>query len=417
MLETVGTEIQTPQLLCWLFTHPQPMPEQGDNRRHTRRRFLTAAGASATAFVAGCVGGDGDDDGDNTTGGNGGDNGGSEDPAQIDFILNPAVESVDIEAQYQPLFNAIEDEFNVEMNGIKTSSYAGTAQELEAAGEGDRVYADTSPTAVPQLGDAIDVVGLRVAFGAEKYFSLMVTQPDSGIDTVADLEGRTVTTQNVSSLSGGVAPFWMLQDAGLDIGNAPDGGNANDFDWVQADAHDTSVQAVVRGDVDACGAGAFVTVEHVPPEQITSAENGETLADISPDFADAGTAEEELELLRISPPLPRAPILVNSGWNDDLRDRIDQFMLDAEPSQFEHDAFNLADALGLDLPDQLLEDYNNGEVADSPQEAYSLSDSQVEDWTEFQDNELWFSGITDGTVEDYDPIEQFSNDIGIDFGN
>ena len=172
------------------------MPEQGDNRRHTRRRFLTAAGASATAFVAGCVGGDGDDDGDNTSGngddtttGNGGDNGGSEDPAQIDFILNPAVESVDIEAQYQPLFNAIEDEFNVEMNGVKTSSYAGTAQELEAAGEGDRVYADTSPTAVPQLGDAIDVVGLRVAFGAEKYFSLMVTRPDTGIDTVADLEG------------------------------------------------------------------------------------------------------------------------------------------------------------------------------------------------------------------------------------
>ncbi|ERH08911.1 MAG: ABC-type phosphate/phosphonate transport system, periplasmic component [halophilic archaeon J07HX64] len=392
------------------------MPEQGDNRRHTRRRFLTAAGASVTAFVAGCVGGDDDGGGDNNTG-NGGDNGGSEDPAQIDFVLNPAVESVDIEAQYQPLFNAIEDEFNVVMNGIKTSSYSGTASELEAAGEGDRVYADTSPNAVPQLGDAIDVVGLRVAFGAEKYFSLMVTQQDNGINSLRDLEGETVATQGVASLSGGVAPFWMLQDAGLDIGNAPDGGNANDFDWVQATAHDTTVNQVVGGEVAAGGAGAFVTVEHVTADQITSAENGDTLAEISPDFADAGTADTQLQLLRISPPLPRAPILANAGWDDDLRDQIDQFMLDAEPSQFVHDAFNLAEELGLDLPDQLLEDYNNDEVADDVVAAYDLSDAQAEDWTEFEDNELWFSGITDGTVEDYDPIGQFADDIGLDFGS
>ena len=395
------------------------MPEQGDDRRHTRRRFLTAAGASATAFVAGCVGGDSDDGGDNTSGGNGGDNGddnGGDDPAQIDFVLNPAEESVDIEAQYQPLFNAIEDEFNVEMNGIQTASYAGTAQELEASGEGDRVYADTSPTAVPQLGDAIDVVGLRVAFGAEKYFSLMVTQPDSGIESLSDLEGESVTTQTVSSLSGGVAPFWMLQEkGGLDIGNAPDGGNANDFDWVQADAHDTTVNAVVNGDVAAGGAGAFVTVEHVPAEQITSAENGDTLADISPDFEDAGTAEEELQLLKISPPLPRAPILANSGWDDDLRDQIDQFMLEAGKEELQHDGFELAEELGLDLPDQLLEDYNNDEVAEDVQEAYDLSDTQFDGWNQFQDNEIWFSGITDGTAEDYAPIESFTSDIGLDF--
>jgi phosphonate transport system substrate-binding protein len=373
------------------------MPEQGANRRFTRRRFLTATGAATTAAVAGCVGGGGDSD-------------------TVDFVLNPAEEAVDIEAQYQPLFNSIEDEFDVEMNGVQTASYAGTVEEIRAAGDGDKLYADTSPSAVPRLGDEADVVGLRVAFGAEKYFSLMVTRPETDIESLSDLEGKDVATQTVSSLSGGIAPFWMLQEkGGLDIGNAPDGGEANDFNWVQADAHDTTVNSLVNGDVDACGAGAFVTVEHVPPEQITSAENGETLAEISPDFADAGTADPELQLLKISPSLPRAPILANAGWDDDLRADIDQFMLDAEPEQFQHDAFELADALGFDFPDQMLEDYNNGSLAENIQEEYDLSDEQVSNWSEFETNELWFSGVTEGSADDYEPIDQFANAIGLDF--
>jgi phosphonate transport system substrate-binding protein len=374
------------------------MPEQGANGRFTRRRFLTATGVATTAAVAGCLGG--------------GDDGG------IDFVLNPAEESVDIEAQYQPLFNEIEDEFDVTMNGLQTASYAGTVEEIEAAGDGDRVYADTSPSAVPRLGDSADVVGLRVAFGAEKYFSLMVTRPDTGIESLSDLEGEDVATQNVSSLSGGIAPFWMLQEqGGLDIGDAPDGGSAGDFNWVQADAHDTAVNSVVNGDVAACGAGAFVTVEHVPEDQILNAENGQELADISPDFADAGTADPELQLLKISPSLPRAPILANAGWDDDLRQDIDEFMLNAERSEFQHDGFELADELGADLPDEMLEDYNGDGVADNPQEAYGLSDAQMEDWQQFQDNELWFSGVTEGTAEDYEPINQFASAIGLDLSN
>jgi len=378
------------------------MPEQGANRRHTRRRFLTATGAATTAFVAGCVGGGDDDGGDGTP--------------TVDFVLNPAEESVDIEAQYQPLFTSIEEEFDVEMNGIQTGSYAGTVEEIRAAGDGDQLYADTSPSAVPRLGDDADVVGLRVAFGAEKYFSLMVTRPDTGIESLSDLEGEDVATQTVSSLSGGIAPFWMLQEnGGLDIGDAPDGGDANDFNWVQADAHDTAVNSLINGDVAACGAGAFVTVEHVPPEQIENAENGDTLAEISPEFEGAGTADEELRLLKISPPLPRAPILANAGWDSDLREDIDQFILDAEQEEFEHDAHELADALGLDLPEGMLDDYNNDELADNPQEAYELSDDQMEDWGEFQDNELWFSGVTEGSAEDYEPIGDFADDIGLDF--
>ena len=374
------------------------MSEQGTDGRFTRRRFLTATGAATTAAVAGCLGG----------GGDGG----------IDFVLNPAEESVDIEAQYQPLFNSMEDEFDVSMNGLKTASYAGTVEEIEAAGDGDRLYADTSPSAVPRLGDAADVVGLRVAFGAEKYFSLIVTRPETDIESLSDLEGEDVATQTVSSLSGGIAPFWMLQEkGGLDIGDAPDGGSASDFNWVQADAHDTAVQSVVNGDVAAAGAGAFVTVEHVPEQQILDAENGQELADISPDFADAGTADPELQLLKISPSLPRAPILANSGWDDETRQNLDEFMLNAEPDQFQHDGFELADQLGFDFPDQMLEDYNNESVADDIQSAYDLSDEQVENWSEFEDNELWFSGVTDGTAEDYEPINQFANAIGLDLSN
>lgn len=373
------------------------MPEKGSNWRHTRRRFLTATGAATTALVAGCVGGDDDDD-------------------SIDWVMNPAEETIDIEVQYQPLFTAIEDEFDVEINGMPTESYAGTTEELERAGEGDRVFADTSPGAVPQLGDEIDVVGMREAFGSELYFGTLVTLAETDIYDVSDLEGELVVTGSVGSVSGGMAPLWMLQDGGLDIGNAPDGGDAEDFDHIGGVAHDLAVEELIEDpDIMAAGAGEFVTVPHVPAEQLE--DEFPDLADISPDMEIAGTREPEMRMVETSPPIPRAPIIVNGAWESDLRDDIMQFMVDAETELFQHDAFDLAEEIDLDLPEEMLEDESEGELADDPAEAYDLDESQQDDWQEFQDHELWFSGIVEATHEDYDPVQDFADDLGLAFAD
>ncbi|WP_090385937.1 PhnD/SsuA/transferrin family substrate-binding protein [Natronobacterium texcoconense] len=327
--------------------------------------------------------------------------------------MNPAEETIDIQIQYQPLFQRIEDEFDVEIEGQPTQSYSHTLQDLDRAGEGDRVFADTSPIAVPTLGpDEIDVVGMREQHGAEQYFGTLVTTADSGITEISDLEGEAVATADAGSVSGGVAPLWLLQENGLDIGNAADGGSAEDFEWRSGVAHDLAVEELINDDtIMAAGAGGFASLPHVPAEQIE--ENFPEVAEISAEMPNAGSREPELRLLDASPPIPRAPIVVNTAWDEDLRYDIEEFMRDLETEELDHDAFDLADQLNLDLPDGLLEDYNDPDVSADPDE-YDLDEDQQDDWSDFDDHTLWFTDIVEADHDDYQPINDFAEGLDIE---
>ena len=400
------------------------MPEDYSAYGRTRRRFLTTTGAVGAVALAGCVstGGDDDDDpnGDDGNGagngngtGNGTGNGDEGDVDTIEWVMNPAEDTIDIEVQYQPLFQAIEDEFDVEIDGFETQNYAATSEALDRASEEDPMFADTSPGAVPDLGSEIDVVGMRTAFGSAQYFGTLVTTAEArdehGIETVADLEGEEVAMGDIGSVSGGMAPLWMLSDAGLDIGNAAQGGRAEDFTFRTA-THDVAVENLINdGSIMAAGAGEFVTIPHVPADQIEN--EFPDLAEISPDFADAGTRDPELHMLAISPPIPRAPIVVNAAWEDDIRYDIEEFMRDAPQELFEHNAFDLRDALNLDLPDDMMEEIEE----DGGASLDDYPEADPDDWEVFQDHELWFSGIEAADHETYEPVADFAADLGIEF--
>lgn len=394
------------------------MSRESGGSNNTRRSFLTKTGAVGVGSVAlaGCLGGDdgngngnGGNGGNGDNGGNGGDSGGE----TITWVMNPAEETIDIEIQYQPLFEQIESEFDVVIDGMPTQSYTGTLEELGRAGEGDRLMADTSPTAVPLLGpEEIDVVGMREQYGAEQYFGTLVTRADSGITEIADLEGEAIATGGVGSVSGGVAPLWILQENGIDIGNAPQGGSAEDFEWRGNTAHDLAVEQLIQDDsIAAAGAGGFATLPHVPQDQIE--ENFPEVYDISAEVDGAGSEEPELRLLGASPPIPRAPIVVNTAWEEDLRFEIEEFMRGLDTADLDHDAFDLAESLNLDLPEGLLEDYNDPDASADP-DAYDLSEDQQEDWQNFDDHTLWFTDIVEADHEDYDPIRDFANELGME---
>ncbi|SDR44003.1 phosphonate transport system substrate-binding protein [Natronobacterium texcoconense] len=379
------------------------MSQDSGNAANSRRSFLTKTGAVGTIALAGCLGRS-EDNGDESS---------DDDVETIRWVMNPAEETIDIQIQYQPLFQRIEDEFDVEIEGQPTQSYSHTLQDLDRAGEGDRVFADTSPIAVPTLGpDEIDVVGMREQHGAEQYFGTLVTTADSGITEISDLEGEAVATADAGSVSGGVAPLWLLQENGLDIGNAADGGSAEDFEWRSGVAHDLAVEELINDDtIMAAGAGGFASLPHVPAEQIE--ENFPEVAEISAEMPNAGSREPELRLLDASPPIPRAPIVVNTAWDEDLRYDIEEFMRDLETEELDHDAFDLADQLNLDLPDGLLEDYNDPDVSADPDE-YDLDEDQQDDWSDFDDHTLWFTDIVEADHDDYQPINDFAEGLDIE---
>ncbi len=356
-----------------------------DNRWSANRRtFIKTAGAAGVVGLAGCSD----------------DIGGAEN--EVTWVMNPAEEEIDIQVQYAPLFEYIESEVDVEIDGQPTADYSATVAELQRAEEGDRVFADTSPGAVAQIGDEIDVTGMRVAFGAEQYFSLITTTPDSGIDSLSDLEGEIVASGAPTSVSGTLFPLLMLSNAGLDIGGAP-GTSPEDFELRTSDHTTAREQMIADDSIAAAATGAFSTAAHVPQEQFD--EMSQEFVDVSAEYDGAGERDPELQLLSVSDPIPRAPIVSNAAWDESLKTDVREAMINAPDEAFAHDSeADIAEALNIDP-----------ELLDMDED--ELSDSELSDVELVQDHELWFSGVVEATHEDYDPVVELGQSLGLDWGD
>ena len=375
-----------------------------DNRWSANRRtFVKTAGAAGVVGLAGCA----DDESEAGSGGDDASDGGTagdaaSGPTEINWVMNPAEEEIDIQVQYAPLFEYIESEVDVEIVGQPTASYSATVQELRRAGEDDRVFADTSPGAVAQIGEELDVTGMRVAFGAEQYFSLITTAADSGIESLSDLQGETIASAAPTSVSGTLFPLLMLRNAGLDIGGAP-GTSPEDFDLRTSDHTTAREQMIADDSIAAAATGAFSTAAHVPQAQFD--EMSQDFVDISAEYAGAGERDPELRLLSVSDPIPRAPIVSNAEWGEPIKTDIREAMINAPDEAFAYDSdAELAEALNVD-PDLLDRDEDE------------LSESELSDVELVADHELWFSGIVEATHEDYDPVAELGQALGLDWGD
>jgi phosphonate transport system substrate-binding protein len=346
-----------------------------DNRWSANRRtFVKTAGAGGVVALAGCSGGgDGSDGSDGSDGGNGSDGGTSgetDDVPSAQFILNPAEADVEIEQQYQPMFEYLESEVEVEIESDRAASYTATLQAMRNE-QGE--IADISPSAVIAGEDILDVIGVRIAYGASQYFSTVTTTPDSGIESLTDLEGELIYMGDILSVSGTLVPLTILQDAGLDIGNAPDG-DANAFDAEYSDHTTAREQMVQREDVMAATTGAFSSAPYVPQEQFE--EMSEDFVEISAEYEGAGDEIEssgtELELLAVSDPIPRAPLATRSSWDDPVKAEIEEAILNVTEDDLSHG-----------------DDYD-GEP-------------------------LWFTGVEEGSIEDYEPIRKVLEELGLEF--
>ncbi|MCG1004173.1 MULTISPECIES: phosphate/phosphite/phosphonate ABC transporter substrate-binding protein [Halobacterium] len=335
-----------------------------------RRKFLKIAGATSIAGLtglAGCTGGgDGDGGGTESSGTTTGTT--SSGPAELTFTLTPAESDVDVQQQYQPMFDYLESEADVSISSSVAADYAAVYSSLEA---GQTDVADAAPAIAIQSADndVAEVAGIRIAYGAAKYFSLITTLPDSDIEELADLEGETVAFADRLSTSGSVFPLYMLKKAGLDTGGAPNG-TPNDFDGQWSDHSQARETLINRDPVKAAGTGAFSTAPHVPkdqfPEQFLemSAEND----------GDLGTESPELQLLSCSNPIPRAPILIRSGLDSTVKSDVTDALLAATE-----------------------EDLINEDLGD--------------------DQQLWFTGLNEGSVEDYQPVRDAFDELGVELGN
>lgn len=154
---------------------------------------------------------------------------------------------------------------------------------------------------------------VSVRFGSPTYNGQIFARADSGIETIADLEGKTFCAVDPLSTSGWIIPSIEIKAAGLD----PD----TDMEVVFAGSHDAAVSQVLEGE---CDAGAsFVDARTTVEEQY-------------PDVM------EQTVIINISVDIPNDGVQYATTFPRELRDEINQALLDIADTEAGQEALDIA---------------------------------------------------------------------------
>jgi phosphonate transport system substrate-binding protein len=262
-----------------------------------RRTFIKTVGAvGAAGATAGCLG--------SITGGGSAAYGDD----RINFYMSPSEPQDLMESQYAPVEAQLEEATGVETNLNYAAGYSAVLQSL-GGGSGD--VAETGPFAAA-LGvkeDRCDIALQRYAYGSWEYSSVIVTQQDSDIDSLSDLEGERVAFADRLSASGALFPLFMLQDAGLSIGDLPTDTGDADF-TPQFSSHAEAFAALERGQVAAAGVGKFITLN------------------------DDRELKEGFRFVETFDGIPRAPVIVSPELSDEEKTEVSEAFLNAPDSMY-----------------------------------------------------------------------------------
>ncbi|RZV06343.1 phosphate/phosphite/phosphonate ABC transporter binding protein [Natrinema hispanicum] len=314
--------------------------------RLSRRRFAIGSAASVAALsgLAGCIG----------SAANG---------ETVTILLTPENPS-DIRNDYLPMKNYLEgeiDSLSIEYKVPQDYSAIRPALKSEQAEIGmDDITLISAP-------DMMDVFGTAVTGGTAWYFSMMLTNKGSGIEKRSDLKDKTVAFADKLSTSGSIFAVYTLKQAGLDVGDAPQG-DPVDFEGTWSN-HKFAVEKLANEEADACCTWGGNGMPHVEKKNVPE--------DVRPKTAYLGdTAAEEPLFKPIwwSFPIPKQPIYSRQSWESDMKGKIEQALHDST--------------------EEMMKEY------------------QPDDY----DATLPFTTLRDTSIEDYQPVIKRLNDLGVELG-
>jgi len=304
-----------------------------------RRDFLKATGAASTAGLlglSGCIGEFGSQPYNDGT---------------LDFYMSPTEPQELMRSQYAPVRDHLAEETGTECELTYAEGYSAVLESL-SSGTGD--VAETGPFAAA-LGVRADppkgeIILQRFAYGSWTYSSVIVTDQDSDIESLQDLEGKSIAFADALSASGSLFPLFMLKQAGLSIPDQPGDDTSADFDanW---SGHSAAIEQLNNGQVDAAGVGKFIALSD-PAE---------------------GTYKDWVEPIEEKSGIPRAPILVSPELSDEEKsDVVDAF-------------------------------------TNAPDDMYYGDDGE-----EDSDDDLWFSDVRPADNDDFELVIEVARELDID---
>jgi phosphonate transport system substrate-binding protein len=338
MSDTAGADLST--------THT-------DRTATSRRRFLAASASAATlAGLAGCTGA-------GITGSGGGS------AEEVTMLLTPGTPG-DLRPRYKPVVNMLNDKVDgadIEMKVPQNYSAIKPALESKQAEIGmDDVTLISNP-------DLMDVYGTNVTDGSAFYFSVMLVPPESDIQKRTDVKGKTWAFADRLSTSGSIFALYTLQEAGLDIGEAPKG-DPVDFEGSWTD-HNQAIERVANDKADGATTWGGNGIPHIASEY--ESDFPQRVKDKSSYLGNIGTEEPRLRPIWWSFPIPKQPWYARKSWESDVKSEIGEVLRNSSQEKLE---------------EYYPEDYNE----DSPA----------------------FTTLRDTSMETYQPVIKRMNEVGID---
>ena len=165
----------------------------------------------------------------------------ADNPIVMSFV--PSGDTEDIVASGDQLAQMI-----AERTGLTIDSEIGTnfaaVREAMGAGQAHIGWLNTFNYVLANEQYNVDVGLVTERFGSSTYVGQIVVRADSGIETVADLEGKVMCWVDPNSTSGYIIPRIELAAEGLDVDTA----FANE---IEAGTHPNVIISVYNGDCDA----------------------------------------------------------------------------------------------------------------------------------------------------------------------
>lgn len=172
--------------------------------------------------------------------------GSADNPIKVLFV--PSVDAQVIVAGGEIMSEALNQATGLTFEVSVPTSYASTIEEMCASPENTMGF-------IPGLGYVlasdrcgVDVSFKAVRFGWSNYWAQILVGRDSGIETLADLDGKKWAFPDTGSTSGYMVPSLMFDEAGVTPGET-----------VEAGGHGAAALAVYNGQAD------FATTYFSPP--------------------------------------------------------------------------------------------------------------------------------------------------------
>ncbi len=176
-------------------------------------------------------------------------------PTTLEVQLIPSRDAAVLNLQRQPLEDMLEAELGMPVNVTVATDYNALIEAMKS----EQVHVGLLATASYVLAHAegaAEVILKSLRYDVDDLGNLLTDQPlvdgyksqlvvglNSGITSIADLEGKTIAIASFTSTSGFVWPANLLADNDLDP--------MNDVTWTNAGGHDAAILAVYNGQADA----------------------------------------------------------------------------------------------------------------------------------------------------------------------